>query len=121
MMYFKGDGADQDLNKALGLWHKAADEEHPAAMGLLGRAYMEGKMGVEKDAASGLVLLEKAANGGNTPSSVYLGNIYAKGQGVERDMERAMKWYEQAGFSRRRPFPVYCGTGLSGRFRRACG
>ncbi len=96
MMYFKGDGADQDLNKALGLWHKAADEEHPAAMGLLGRAYMEGKMGVEKDAASGLVLLEKAANGGNTPSSVYLGNIYAKGQGVERDMERAMKWYEQA-------------------------
>ena len=96
MMYFKGDGADQDLNKALGLWHKAADEEHPAAMGLLGRAYMEGKMGFEKDAASGLVLLEKAANGGNTPSSVYLGNIYAKGQGVERDMERAMKWYEQA-------------------------
>ena len=96
MMYFKGDGADQDLNKALGLWHKAADEEHPAAMGLLGRAYMEGKMGFEKDAASGLALLEKAANGGNTPSSVYLGNIYAKGQGVARDMERAMKWYEQA-------------------------
>ena len=59
MMYFKGDGADQDLNKALGLWHKAADEEHPAAMGLLGRAYMEGKMGFEKDAASGLALLEK--------------------------------------------------------------
>ena len=96
MMYFKGDGADQDLNKALGLWHKAADEEHPAAMGLLGRAYMEGKMGFEKNAASGLALLEKAANGGNTPSSVYLGNIYAKGQGVARDMERAMKWYEQA-------------------------
>ncbi|WP_287678371.1 tetratricopeptide repeat protein [Akkermansia sp.] len=23
-------------------------------------------------------------------------NIYAMGQGVERDMERAMKWYEQA-------------------------
>lgn len=96
MMYSKGDGVDQDMNRALEMWHKAADEEHPAAMGLLGRAYMEGKMGFEKDAASGLVLLEKAANGGNTPSSVYLGNIYAKGAGVEQDMARAMKWYEQA-------------------------
>ena len=48
MMYFKGDGADQDLNKALGLWHKAADEEHPAAMGLLGRAYMEGRWGLRR-------------------------------------------------------------------------
>lgn len=96
MMYFKGDGVNQDGNKALELWQKAADEEHPAAMGLLGRAYMEGKMGFDRDAASGLVLLEKAANGGNTASSVYLGNIYAKGTGVEQDMERAMKWYEQA-------------------------
>ena len=53
MMYFKGDGADQDRNKALELWRKAADEEHPAAMGLLGRAYMEGKLGFDKDPASG--------------------------------------------------------------------
>lgn len=96
MMYFKGDGVDRDGNKALELWHKASDEEHPAAMGLLGRAYMEGKMGFDRDAASGLVLLEKAANGGNTPSSVYLGNLYAKGKSVPQDMERAMKWYEQA-------------------------
>lgn len=96
MMYFKGDGVNRDPNKALELWHKASDEEHPAAMGLLGRAYMEGKMGFDKDAASGLVLLEKAANGGNTPSSVYLGNLYARGEGVPQDMERAMKWYEQA-------------------------
>lgn len=96
MMYFKGDGVNRDPNKALELWHKASDEEHPAAMGLLGRACMEGKMGFDKDAASGLVLLEKAANGGNTPSSVYLGNLYARGEGVPQDMERAMKWYEQA-------------------------
>lgn len=96
MMYFRGDGVNQNRNKALELWHKASDEEHPAAMGLLGRAYMEGKMGFDRDAASGLVLLEKAANGGNTPSSVYLGNLYARGEGVPQDMERAMKWYEQA-------------------------
>lgn len=96
MMYLKGDGVERDANKALQMWHKAADEEHPGAMGLLGRSCMEGKMGFEKDAASGLILLEKAANGGNTPSSVYLGNIYARGEGVAQDMERAMKWYEQA-------------------------
>lgn len=81
MMYFKGDGADQDLNKALGLWHKAADEEHPAAMGLLGRAYMEGKMGVEKDAASGLALLEKAANGGEYAFVRLSGEHLCKGAG----------------------------------------
>ncbi len=99
MMYLEGDGVEQDRNKALELWHRAANEDHPAALGLLGRAYMEGKLGFEKDTASGLALLEKAANGGNTSSSVYLGKVYAKGEGVEQNMERAMKWYEQAASS----------------------
>lgn len=96
LMYFKGDGTEQSNNKALELWYKAVDEKHPASMGLLGRAYMEGKLGLDKDVESGLALLQRAANSGNVPSSVYLGKIYAKGEGVEQNMKMSMKWYEQA-------------------------
>ena len=96
MMYSKGDGVNQDQNKALELWHKAADENHPGALSLLGRASMEGKLGLDKDAASGLAFLERAANGGDVAASMYLGRIYAKGEGVAQDMERALKWYQQA-------------------------
>lgn len=96
MMYSRGDGVDRDANKALDLWQKAADEEHPASLSLLGRAYVEGKLGLGKDVESGMALLEKAANRGDVTASMYLGRMYAKGDGVAQDMERAMKWYEQA-------------------------
>lgn len=96
MMYSRGDGVGRDPNKALEMWNKAADENHPGALSLLGRASVEGKLGIDKDVESGLVLLEKAANLGDVAASMYLGRMYAKGVGVAQDMERAMKWYEQA-------------------------
>lgn len=96
MMYSRGDGVNQDMNKALELWQKAADEGHAGSLSLLGRAYMEGKLGFDRDADSGRILLEKAANRGDAAASLYLGRMYAKGEGVAQDMERAMKWYEQA-------------------------
>ncbi len=95
LMYSKGDGVPASPNKAMDLWQKAADEEHPAALGLLGRAYFEGKLGLEKDIPGGVALLERAGNAGDDSSSSYLGRLYAKGQGVPLDIARAMKWYEQ--------------------------
>ena len=50
-------------------------------MGLLGRAYMEGKMGFEKDTASGLALLEKAANGGIRLRPSIWGTFMQRGRG----------------------------------------
>jgi TPR repeat protein len=96
LMSFNGDGVPRDVNKALSWWQKAADEHHPEAQYLLGCALMEGKLGLEQDTAAGVAMLEKAANGGCIPASVYLGKVYAKGMGVPSDLEKAMKWYEQA-------------------------
>ncbi len=95
LIYFQGDGVKADVNRAVDYWHRAADEEHPASLMMLGRAYMAGKFGLEKDVQGGLSMLERAANGGDASASAFLGRVYAKGEGVVKDMGRAMKWYEQ--------------------------
>lgn len=96
LMYSSGDGVNKDPYKALDLWNKAADEDHPGSLSLLGRAYVEGQMGVDRDVAAGLSMLEKAANKGDAAASMYLGKMYSNGEGVEQNLERGMKWYEQA-------------------------
>lgn len=96
LMYFSNDGVQQDINKALDYLYQASDAGHLPSMALLGRAHVEGGLGVSKDVKSGLSMLEKAANGGDVSASVYLGKMYAKGIGVDSNIERAMKWYEQA-------------------------
>lgn len=96
VMHFSNDGVPQDINKALDYLYQASDAGHLPAMALLGRAHVEGGLGVSKDVKSGLCMLEKAANGGDISASVHLGKMYAKGIGVDANIERAMKWYEQA-------------------------
>ncbi len=96
LMHFSNDGVQQDINKALDYLYQASDAGHLPSMALLGRAHVEGGLGVSKDVKSGLCMLEKAANGGDVSASVYLGKMYAKGIGVNTNIEYAMKWYEQA-------------------------
>lgn len=96
LMYSKGDGVLQDVNKALDYWNKAADDGNPGALFQLGRASLDGSLGMREDVASGIALLEQAANKGSQDASMLLGRMYARGNGVEQDMERAMKWYGQA-------------------------
>lgn len=92
MMYSKGDGVNQDQNKALELWHKAADENHPGALSLLGRASMEGKLGLDKDAASGLAFLERGRQrrgcGGVHVSGAHLRQGGGSGAGYGARLER---------------------------------
>ena len=40
---------------------------------------------------------EKAAETGYANARNHLGNLYEKGKGIEKDLEKALYWYEKAG------------------------
>lgn len=70
-----------------------ADDGVPEAIGLLGRAYVNGN-GLEVDMPLGLALLEQAATLGEISSAIQLGRAYEFGlEGLEPDPAIAAKWY----------------------------
>jgi len=50
----------------------------------------------EKDYASAAVYIQKAAGCGNQEAQFNLGEMYAKGLGVPKDNEKALKWFGKA-------------------------
>ena len=88
----------QDKNKALKLWHRAADLGSVQAHNSLGSAYEEGE-GVEKDVSKGIHYYKLAAMGGHEYARYALGDI----EEYNGNMERAMKHYmiaARSGFDR---------------------
>ena len=47
-------------------------------------------------AEHGIEQLRKAATQGDTSAQINLGDMYAKGEGVSKDLQEAMKWYLMA-------------------------
>ena len=87
-MYYKGEGADQDLKKALEYLAKAADE-YPNA------AYLAGKISLtdeEKNIEKALRYFQIAAAGGNNYAEYQLGRLYFLGEDVPRDEETGMAY-----------------------------
>lgn len=71
-LYYWGDeDTAPDYEKAIPLLQKAADQNMPQAMALLGEAYMYGK-GVEEDMFAAVDLLEAAANLGHEQADFLL-------------------------------------------------
>jgi len=68
---------------------QANDQPYRAAMDL----YNQGKFSEARTA------FEQLAQGGNTEAKIYLGVMYAKGQGVTQDYVEAQKWFILAGDS----------------------
>lgn len=59
-MYMDGVGAPKDARQAARWLNLAADKNHPAAQAMLGNLLINGEGGVPRQAARGLVLLERA-------------------------------------------------------------
>jgi len=75
---------------------KCSDGNFIPARGFLGRITCEG-YGVEQNVNEGIRLLKDAAEQGDGPSKLLLGEIYHKElYGVERNLKEAMKWYKSA-------------------------
>lgn len=99
-MYEKGHGVPQDYYKSSYWYNLAAKNNHLVAMVNLGNHYMNGN-GVECNKEKGFSLYMKAyalrKNDESVSALLYLiANSYEFGNGVARDCEEAIRWYEKA-------------------------
>ncbi|KAG2373140.1 hypothetical protein C9374_012872 [Naegleria lovaniensis] len=104
LIYQLGEEVQQDVNKALNYFERAAKAGSNVAQYHLGKIYLEGKI-VTKNISKALNWLHMAANDqtvnfGTPPSNHHaqfmLGLIYETGIFVTRDLDIATAWYEKA-------------------------
>ena len=99
-MYEKGNGVSQDYYKSAYWYDLAAKNNHLVAMINLGNHYMNGN-GVECNKEKGFSLYMKAyalrKNDESVSTLLYLiANCYEFGNGVSKDCQEALRWYERA-------------------------
>lgn len=84
-----------DIQKAIGWYKKAAEQDHTGAMKILGELYYEGKK-VNQDYKQAVEWFKKGAELGGPGCQIYLGDCYFYGNGVEKDYSIALEWYKKA-------------------------
>ena len=85
-----------DVDESVKWLRKAADANNGDAACLLGFCTLVGILGIEKDADAGVKLLEKAQELGSFGAAGLLGELYERGLGVEKDLEKAFELYQKA-------------------------
>ena len=93
-----GELADRDKNavEAVAWWRKGAAAGDRGCQYLLGRAYLEGKGGLARDANEGIALFRRAANQRYPAAQAALGHAYERGTGVPTDYVLAYMWFNLA-------------------------
>jgi TPR repeat protein len=89
--YAKGVVVEADLDEAKRWYARAADRGYAAAQNNLGALLDE-----EERFAEAARYYRLAAEQGNADASVNLGVLYENGDGVERDLDKAKRWYARA-------------------------
>ena len=90
-MYYKGEGAPEDIVKAVAWFLKAAEQGHAQAQSFLGSLYDIGE-GVPEDDAVAVRWYRKAAEQGFAQAQLLLGIMYSIGEGVPEDILQAYAW-----------------------------
>jgi hypothetical protein len=75
-MYVNGEGVEKDMNQAVELFKKAAEQGHVDAQNNLGAMYFTGE-GVNRDEKEAIKWFEKAASQGNSDAQANLDAIKA--------------------------------------------
>ena len=87
----------EDHSQAAIWFQKAADLNYAPALTQLGIMYnSDGSLGVPKDHAKAARLYIKAAEAGDAQAMNNLGFMYGRGQGVPRDIAKALYWWRKA-------------------------
>jgi TPR repeat protein len=94
-LYYKGEGVDPDLDKAIDWYRRAAVQGNRDAQYNLAVAYAFGE-GVTQDDVEAVTWYRRAAEQGSAIAQYSLGVSYALGEGVMRDDIAAIKWYRAA-------------------------
>ncbi len=93
-MYLDGRGLTPSVEKAVYWLRKAARNRLPIACYLLGYLlHMQKKGSARKEAWKWIV---KAAESGMAQANIFLGDLFAKGDGVDADKDKAMHHYRIA-------------------------
>ena len=90
--YYKGEGIEQNLEKALKWYMKGAENGYIEVQSYIGYCYENGYL-IEKDLKEALKWYMKAAESGDGHAQLKIGNIYYDGEVVDKDLEEAFKWY----------------------------
>src|SRR3989338_6729145 len=93
--YYKGDGVDKNLEKAVELFEKSANNGDSTAQFILSNMYLNGD-GVDENLEKAVEWFEKSANSGNSTAQNRLGWMYLNGEGVDKNLEKAMEWFEKS-------------------------
>ena len=104
MMYLNGEGFPKNRDKAIELFRRAANQDHPGAKNMLAKLspsaeeiYDQGIEAYEaEDYAKAVELFRKSADMGNDNAQNDLGNCYLYGNGVPQDDKKAAEWYRKA-------------------------
>lgn len=86
--------AKHNMKKGIKLLNDAS-KTNAQAMYLLGALYEAGK-GVDKDMATAVDYMTKAADMGYGAAECALADMYFEGRGVEQSYEKAVEWYAKA-------------------------
>lgn len=95
VMYYKGEGGEVNLPKALYWCTQSAQQGHKEAQLWCGVMYDEGK-GTHMDKAKALYWYEKAAEQGVAIAQKKCGDSYYYGIGTNEDKDKAREWYQKA-------------------------
>ena len=95
LKYYKGDGAEQDYDKAFAYFKKAAAAGSVRALDYIGYMYAHG-YGVEKNSTKAVAWYQKAADKGSSAALANLGRLYLNGDGVDTDYDQAASYFRKA-------------------------
>ncbi len=96
IFYAEGTGVEQNWDKAIKWYQRAADHKDPMGLMRLARCYALGGRGVEQDLVKAFELYSEAAETGDDGALYHLGLCYEHGQGVDIDLIKAMQNYQAA-------------------------
>ena len=95
-MYENGEGFDEDADKAVQMYTKAADMGYDEAQNILADYYFKG-IHVKRDYQKAYKYAIKAEKQGLADAQNKIGNFYLTGKGVvEVSMEKALSYFEKA-------------------------
>lgn len=92
-IYYFGKLKEQDYNKALYHFKKAAERGHASSQDYVGDIYYYGK-GIHVDYSEARKWYELAEKQGNKDAALSLGFIYYYGEGVAEDKQRAFRYFK---------------------------
>jgi TPR repeat protein len=91
--YVQGRGVPVDLNEAVRWYEKAAESGNRDAQARLGELLVSGRAGLARDPLRGGNWLALAAGQGHGGAMQALGKMFEDGDGVPRDIKKAIHWY----------------------------